>query len=49
MAGRQLSLFGPPAAAQLDTRADEELMRHVPEHVRFGTSSWTFPGWAGIV
>lgn len=24
-------------------------MARVPSHVRFGTSSWTFPGWSGIV
>lgn len=24
-------------------------MAKVPAHVRFGTSSWSFPGWAGLV
>ena len=28
---------------------DTELAARIPGHVRFGTSSWTFPGWAGIV
>jgi uncharacterized protein YecE (DUF72 family) len=25
------------------------LAARVPQHVRFGTSSWTFPGWKGVV
>lgn len=25
------------------------LAARVPKHVRFGTSSWTFPGWKGLV
>jgi len=33
-----------PAAAELQTLADA-----IPGAIRFGTSSWTFPGWAGIV
>ena len=47
----QFDLFGtragvgpaPAAAAYADLRT------RVPEHVRIGTSSWSFPGWAGIV
>lgn len=27
----------------------QELGSRVPRNVRFGTSSWSFPGWAGIV
>jgi uncharacterized protein YecE (DUF72 family) len=27
----------------------EALAARVPPHVRLGTSSWTFPGWAGLV
>lgn len=49
----QLSLFMPDdeaVAEALPGRArDLELSRHVPENVLFGTSSWTFPGWAGLV
>lgn len=26
-----------------------ELANHVPESIRFGTSSWTYPGWKGLV
>lgn len=50
----QLSLFGAPAPAPAVTPAHvpEEvraLAASVPEHVRFGTSSWAFPGWDGLV
>jgi uncharacterized protein YecE (DUF72 family) len=50
---RQLDLFGtaPAAPPALDAPPAHllELARHVPAHVRLGTSSWTFPGWSGIV
>lgn len=49
MSGRQLSLFEAPEAERIDTTGDAELMRQLSSDVRFGTSSWTFPGWAGIV
>jgi uncharacterized protein YecE (DUF72 family) len=42
----QLDLFPAPP---LDTRADEALAARCPPHVRLGTSSWTFRGWAGLV
>lgn len=42
----QFSLFPPPP---LDTSADAELARRRPPHVFLGTSSWTFPGWKGLV
>lgn len=42
----QLDLFPPPP---LDTRADAALAARRPPHVLLGTSSWTFPGWAGLV
>ena len=55
----QLDLFGPPdtapetgpaatalAAAHDDARA---LASALDPRVRFGTSSWSFPGWRGIV
>jgi len=49
----QLSLFPSTDAVvgeELPGRArDLDLARQVPENVRLGTSSWTFPGWAGIV
>ena len=33
-----------------DTRAELEAIRdRLPAKLRFGTSSWTFPGWAGLV
>ena len=51
--GVQLDLFGgSPAPATLDSgmlERDRALMARVPSHVRFGTSSWSFPGWAGLV
>ncbi|MCU0697886.1 MAG: DUF72 domain-containing protein [Myxococcaceae bacterium] len=42
----QFSLFPPPP---LDTRADAALAQRRPDHVFLGTSSWTFPGWKGLV
>ncbi len=57
----QLDLFGLPAprAARADGAAAEKLEREraesarvaarLPRRVFFGTSSWSFPGWAGIV
>jgi uncharacterized protein YecE (DUF72 family) len=54
----QLSLFGAPAAAA-DVGLAQSLVRHhdeareiartLPPGIFFGTSSWSFPGWAGIV
>lgn len=31
------------------TERDRELAAKVPTNVRFGTSSWTFPGWGGVL
>jgi uncharacterized protein YecE (DUF72 family) len=57
----QLFLFGEPEGGrEAENRAiDEALARHradgarlaaaLPEGVRFGTSSWAFPGWRGIL
>ena len=51
----QHDLFGaPPADAGIVRAAapDEQLVeiaRRLPKNLHFGTSSWTFPGWAGIV
>lgn len=44
----QLDLFSTEPEP-LGFERERELARHLPSHVRFGTSSWTFPGWAGIV
>jgi uncharacterized protein YecE (DUF72 family) len=49
---KQLTLFGaqaPPAPAGPSFELEAELARRLPPHVRLGTSSWTFPGWAGLV
>jgi uncharacterized protein YecE (DUF72 family) len=46
---RQLGLFSGSAPAVSGASRDAELAARVPKHVFFGTSSWTFPGWAGIV
>jgi uncharacterized protein YecE (DUF72 family) len=56
---RQLDLFGavpaPPHAGALaehlreEHAAAAEIARRLPANVFFGTSSWSFPGWAGIV
>jgi uncharacterized protein YecE (DUF72 family) len=57
----QLGLFGTPAKAdgQGDPACAERLAREhaeaaaiaarLPSSVRFGTSSWSFPGWKGLV
>ena len=51
----QHDLFGgPPADVEL-VRAvvpSEEVVRvaqRLPKNLHFGTSSWSFPGWVGIV
>lgn len=48
---RQLGLFGASGGAEGAPRdpALVELAAALPEKVRFGTSSWTFPGWQGVV
>jgi uncharacterized protein YecE (DUF72 family) len=51
----QPDLFGPPPAASEIVRAaepDEQVVRiaaRLPKNLHFGTSSWSFPGWVGIV
>ena len=52
----QLSLFPldtapDPAAARLQQSHEEAraLAVRLPTDVLFGTSSWSFPGWAGLV
>lgn len=44
---RQLGLFADdPGPTRPEDRA---LAARLPPHVKLGTSSWTFPGWSGIV
>lgn len=51
----QPDLFGPPPAATDIVRAavpDEQVVQvaaRLPKNLHFGTSSWSFPGWVGIV
>ncbi len=50
----QLGLFDRPDAsethpAEHKRRSLEALGARLPEKLRLGTSSWTFPGWAGLV
>ena len=50
----QLGLFDQPEPDTSEEEADaratlEDLAERLPAKVRFGTSSWTFPGWAGLV
>ncbi len=50
----QLGLFDDRDDAAPDTAQDvrrelESIRDRLPRAVRFGTSSWTFPGWAGLV
>ncbi|HEX5133909.1 MAG TPA: DUF72 domain-containing protein, partial [Thermoanaerobaculia bacterium] len=56
---KQLDLFAPPApspgrsplADQLEREHAEtaRIAARLPKGVRFGTSSWSFPDWAGLV
>jgi uncharacterized protein YecE (DUF72 family) len=48
----QLGLFGVLPDEETRGVVDPEVERvakALPPHVRFGTSSWTYPGWKGIV
>jgi uncharacterized protein YecE (DUF72 family) len=54
--GGQLDLFGGAAAGPVSGVAPAEIAREIaelraklPSTLRMGTSSWSFPGWAGIV
>jgi uncharacterized protein YecE (DUF72 family) len=38
-----------PALASLDRAALARLRSNIPESVRFGTSTWNYPGWRGLV
>jgi uncharacterized protein YecE (DUF72 family) len=46
---KQLGLFAGAALPLPDTTADARLMSRLPAWIRPGPSTWTFPGWAGIV
>jgi len=51
---QQLGLFDReqaegPDRTQTQQAELESLRERLPPKVRFGTSSWTFPGWAGLV
>src|ERR687897_3925904 len=41
--------MGQPAVASPDPAALERLRSNIPESVRFGTSTWNYPGWHGLV
>lgn len=52
----QLDMFGATStksplalAPEADTEPLRELATRMPEHLRMGTSSWTFPGWERLV
>ena len=51
----QLDLFAPPSTsppavgAATVSPAMVALARHLPRQIYLGTSSWTFPGWHGLV
>ena len=45
----QLGLFQPRPLPPEGRELVEALAARVPADVRLGTSSWTFPGWAGLV
>ncbi len=49
----QLELFSTPRRSHQPGTAPwdasvEELARRLPDNIRLGTSSWTFPGWSGL-
>lgn len=54
---RQLPLFGGDQTARVEAASIEPLVTgddlavaaRVPSWIHFGTSSWSFPGWTGIV
>lgn len=38
-----------PASGTLDLARFEQLRSRIPPNVRFGTSTWNYPGWQGLV
>lgn len=54
--GSQLDMFGGVTTSRRGgvglaalNESIHELAKQLPEQLRMGTSSWTFPGWAGLV
>lgn len=51
--GSQLGLFGasevPPVAPAPISPEVIQIAARIPARIRMGTSSWSFPGWAGLV
>lgn len=45
----QLGLFQPRPLPAAGVERLAALAARIPEDVKLGTSSWTFPGWAGLV
>ena len=57
----QLHLFSPPSSAETPVRQTQQLnpapplpdvaalAAALPETIRLGTSSWSFPGWEGLI
>lgn len=47
----ELFAHGPAAPVDVAPQAERwrDLAARIPAGVRFGTSSWSFPGWAGLV
>ncbi len=45
----QQSLFGAPPPAPEPPGFDFSAAARLPDRVRFGTSSWVYPGWKGLV
>ena len=39
----------PPRRSRPSIARPRDLARRIPARVRFGTSSWSFPGWKGLV
>lgn len=41
--------MSPASAASTEFSFDVESARRLPANIRFGTSTWTYPGWKGLV
>src|ERR687894_2906334 len=39
----------PGTTFSLDLARFEQLSRRIPDSVKFGTSTWNYPGWQGLV
>lgn len=49
LAGGQRALFDAPSGGSEGASPHSELAARLPATIRFGTMSWTFPGWIGKV